>query len=175
MSAELEFESGLEADFLRRLDVCPEVAGIREQPLWIDFDDHGTFSRYCPDFLVSMSNGEQFLVEVKPVWLMALHRNWSKWGAMRAFAAHHGCGMLITDGRTTFTEVRKHVPPAAFVEAVLNSLSGGPIDWSRYHRIKQEHSPTAFDFTAMVIRHRLAWQLSPFHLRSDSTLARNEA
>lgn len=60
------FESGLERDFILLTLARGDVASITEQPCavsWTDAD--GQVARYTPDFLLTLTDGRRFAVEVK--------------------------------------------------------------------------------------------------------------
>lgn len=60
------FESGLERDFVLLTLARGDVASITEQPCavsWTDAD--GQVARYTPDFLLTLTDGRRFAVEVK--------------------------------------------------------------------------------------------------------------
>ena len=158
----VEYESELERAFFARVERWPAVVRFTEQPVWIPLGSPDSI--YCPDCLLTLEDGAQVIVEVKPMWLIPLHANWERWRALRRFAAERGVGVLITDGRRTAQAIRNHQPMEGFEREVLGVLRQRDIHWREYFDIKRRWSPSGLDFASLVLRNRLEWHLSPFRL-----------
>ncbi|GGC83595.1 TnsA endonuclease N-terminal domain-containing protein [Undibacterium terreum] len=61
----VEYESQLERRFVQRMLLTPGVSRIVDQPFKIAYGDNCEKS-YTPDFLITLSSGQKFVVEVKP-------------------------------------------------------------------------------------------------------------
>lgn len=164
LKRDVQYESLLEQDFLLCLEHAKEVVFYQEQPLVISYTVDDQRHTYYPDVLIILSDGRGLVVEIKPVFQMALEQNLAKWGALRKFCAKAGLGLLVTDGRRSIQQAKRHRVKPDFEEAVLSSLQHGPLSWVGYRQIKDQFEPGRDDFVALILRHRLAWQLSPFRL-----------
>jgi hypothetical protein len=165
LKRDVQYESVLEHDFLRCVEQVEDVLFYQEQPLAISYSVGDLEHAYYPDLLLILSDGRAVVVEIKPVFHMALERNLIKWGALRKFCAEAGLGLLVTDGRRSIQQVQRHKVKPEFESTVLSALQGGPLFWTEYRAIKNRFEPGRDDSVALILRHRLKWQLSPFALR----------
>lgn len=164
LERDVQYESLLEQDFLLCLEHAKEVVFYQEQPLVISYTVGNQERTYYPDVLIILSDGRGLVVEIKPVFQMALEQNLTKWGALRKFCAKAGLGLLVTDGRRSIKQVQRHKVKPEFEKAVISALQGGPLCWAEYRAIKDQFEPGRDDFAALILRHRLRWHLSPFAL-----------
>ncbi len=121
----VEYESALELDFLLRLEQIKEVTFYQEQPFKVLYELDGRNSVYYPDILFVLGDGRGVVVEIKPVFKMALQANLIKWAALKKFCIEKGLGMLITDGRYTIQQIQDHEVDPKFANAVLSSICKG--------------------------------------------------
>lgn len=163
-SREVLFESRMEEYFLKQLDSSAQVMAYQEQPLVIHTPGPKGGLTYHPDVLVVLSDRRGFLVEIKPQFVMPLAANIVKYRILWGFCRENGLGMLVTDGRVDISQLKRHNPPAEFVQSILDDLNKANIDWPRYRRIAAQHEVGIDDFLAMVLRHNLNWSLGPFRL-----------
>lgn len=172
------YDSKTEGRVLQHLEAHPAVRAYQEQPLAIPYEHEGRSRRYFPDILMHLYDGRVVLIEVKPPLYMAASVNLSKWGAMKALCTERGYGLLITDGRTTLLDVvrRAHRAPelAGRLQALLDEHR--TLSFPTYLAQMGQPLPLALDFAAVVIRHRLPFQVYPFRLGAppDESLERQE-
>lgn len=84
------FESSLERDFAELMHFDPDVTGIEEQPVRIDYvDDEGRKRHYTPDYLVQRQNAPTLLIEIKPRQFLKPELE-AKFDAARSYAASRG-------------------------------------------------------------------------------------
>lgn len=62
----IHWESLLERDYIKVLEFDSMVEKYESQPIEIEYTYEGKNRRYYPDFLVTMTTGDEFIVEVKP-------------------------------------------------------------------------------------------------------------
>jgi hypothetical protein len=160
----VEYESELEYDFLQRLERFEQVIFYQEQPFKIPYEFENEQHLYYPDILFVLQDGQGIVVEIKPVFKMALQINLKKWTALKNFCAENGLGLLITDGRLAIQQVQRFEINPDFAKDVLSALDRGALSWGEYKRFRDKYGVTRSDFLALVLRHRLVWQLSPFRL-----------
>jgi len=164
MSRLVEYESELEKNFFQWLEQLDEVDFYQEQPFVIPYNYEGRQYLYYPDALVVLRNGKALVVEIKPIFGMALSINLVKWSALKKFCIDKGFGLLITDGKHAIQEIQKYEVNPHYSKVVLESLKTGALSWSQYKKIKDEYTPSRKDFVALVLKYKLFWRLSPFML-----------
>lgn len=97
------FESGLERDFLSRMEFRTDVLSVVAQPVQLDFvARNGRSYTYTPDFLVrfhSYTRQTPMLVEVKPEenWRKSWRDSLPKWKTALRHAKQQGWGFHIYD------------------------------------------------------------------------------
>jgi hypothetical protein len=168
LNRSVHYESQLEHDFLICLEQSEEVPFYQEQPLAVKYKVRRRERPYYPDVLFVLASGQGVLVEIKPIFQMALKENALKWEALQEFCLQTGLGLLITDGRRSIQSVRRHQIKPQFEEAVLSALQSGPLSWTKYRQLKDQFQPGRDDFVALVLNNGLVWQLRPFSLSSAS-------
>ncbi len=164
MNRAIEYESELEFDFFQWLEQLDEVVFYQEQPFKIPYEYEGKRHVYYPDVLLVFKNSKGVVVEIKPIFKMALHINLNKWTSLKKFCADKGLGLLVTDGRYTIQQVQRHDINPGFANDVLASLKKGPLSWAQYKQIRDKHDVTRNDFVALVLKKKLVWKLNPFML-----------
>lgn len=81
------FESTLERDFVCLMAFDPDVIGIEEQPVRIEYEGaNGRKCHYTPDYLVQRRNAPMLLVEIKPRKFLTPDLE-PKFAAARTYAA----------------------------------------------------------------------------------------
>jgi hypothetical protein len=104
------------------------------------------------------------VVEIKPVFQMALKNNLAKWTALRQYCAEKGFGLVITTGTTTIQQVQQSPIRPEVEVAILEELAKSSLSWSQYDELRQKFEIKRNEFLALVLRHRLDWRLKPFTL-----------
>lgn len=70
----VEHESDLERRFILVALACPELVDITHQPFTLELNlGDGVISKYTPDFLIELADGDQVVVEVKPEVFVKKH------------------------------------------------------------------------------------------------------
>lgn len=84
------YESTLERDFVSLMTFDPDVTGIEEQPVRIEYQDNeGRKRHYTPDFLIERWAGRTLLAEIKPSKFVTQELE-PKFNAARAYASARG-------------------------------------------------------------------------------------
>ena len=164
MNRLVQYESELEQDFFQWVEQLDEIVFYQEQPFEISYIYDGKKCVYYPDILLLLKDGKGIVVEIKPIFGMALHINLVKWAALKKFCADKGFGYLITDGRYAIQQIQHLEVNPTYSKAVLESLQAGALSWLQYKKIRDEYSPSQNDFVALVLKNKLIWRLSPFKL-----------
>jgi hypothetical protein len=168
------YDSELEMSFYKTLEHSSLIKRYVEQPFEIEYNLDGQTRNYYPDVLVYLNDGRCVVIEIKPVFYMALWKNVVKYESLRGFCNKHGLGCLMTDGRVAYGELYNTDIPTGYVTDVMSIIDDTKEKWMAYHEykpIKDKHNPTRDDFISMVLQHELVWHSEPFRLskkRHDS-------
>lgn len=166
LSRTVHFESLLEEAALMTAERSALVRSYEEQPCAIPYpsidSDPGI---YIPDLLITLVDGRNLPIEVKPLWQMAVTDNRIKTEAGQRFAHNHGWGWVtIADaGRTYHDLLHRHINPAAH-QALAKALTAGPIDWPRMQQLRQHAPIAALDVAAYAAQNNVALSLNPYRL-----------
>lgn len=72
----VEHESDLERRFIVVALACPDLSDITHQPFTLELDmGAGVISKYTPDFLIKLADGDEIVVEVKPEVFVKKHES----------------------------------------------------------------------------------------------------
>ena len=164
LNRQVQYESGLEQKFLLFLENSKNVAFYQEQPCKIFYEINGNSAYYYPDILFVLEDGRAIVVEIKPIFKMALQSNLTKWSALKAYCQKQGWGLLVTDGQYSIQQIQRHQIKPDFANCVLSRLRRKSLNWTEYKKIKEQFNPNRNDFVALVLNNRLVWRLSPFYL-----------
>jgi len=159
------YDSKAELAFIEMLEASNLVQGYCEQPVEIEYALNGDIHRYFPDFLVDLSDGRRFLVEVKgSLDEFAKRTNMAKMAAAREYCDTRGWGLLSTaNGRTLQDLVDRQVEQ--FVEDLLrHRLARGVVGWPSFREFLQEHKLQWLDVAAIIYRKGWCWQTEPFRV-----------
>jgi DNA-binding CsgD family transcriptional regulator len=168
MSREVQYESHMELQFLLKLEQTKDIMLYQEQPVVIPYQIEGQTRKYYPDVFFVFEDGRGVVVEIKHRYQMALHENLAKWSALYKSCLQSGCGLLVTDGKRPFQKLQHHEYPVEFQTALLAALANaedGTLSWKEYRNIRDQYNATWDDFIAIILKHRLVWNLQPFVLK----------
>jgi hypothetical protein len=173
MKRDVLYRSVIEMQMLLRLEAAAEIVSYQEQPFLITEEAYGKVRTYCPDIFFVLKDGRGVIADITQWTHMALYRNRIRYEAIRLFCVKHGLGLLITDGKKTFKQLRQHTIPPAFQQALLAAIMQSPtqsLSWNQYQAIRDQHSASWMDFLAVVLNNRLIWSLKPFTLKNSTPL-----
>ncbi len=100
----VQYESMLEREILRALDLDARVTAFQEQPVTIEYTLEDGVHTYTPDIAFRLSDGRVILVEVKPPYELGKLVNWRRWQALHDHCQQHGYGMFIGNARTSIVD-----------------------------------------------------------------------
>lgn len=168
----VHFESLLEEAALVTAEKSSRVRSYQEQPCAIPYSSTdpypGTDSDpaiYVPDLLITLDDGRNLLIEIKPLWQMAVTDNRIKTQAGQSFAHNQGWGWVTVAhaGHTYHDLLHRPINPAAH-QALANALTAGPIDWPRMQQLRQRTPIAALDVAAYAAQNNIALSLTPYRL-----------
>ena len=159
----IKYESHLEYDFLIKLEVSSNVIDFGSQPLKISYRGHTR--NYYPDFYYMLNNKAIVLGEIKPVGEMGYFYNWMKWKAMKKYCYRNGMGLLITNGKTTITDLNRPIANIDFKSDLMQLFDcKKELEWVEVYDLKVKHNATMRDLTCIVIQEKLHWYRGPSKL-----------
>lgn len=166
MNSTVRFESLLEEAAFTVAERSNRVHSYQEQPCKVHYSRiDGERSIYIPDLLICLTDGRMLLIEVKPLWQMAVSDNLLKSQAGQRFAAERGWGWVTVAhaGRTYTDLLERDIDPAAH-RALTHALAAGPITWPTMLELRQRIRLTALDVAAYAAQGGVALSLTPYRL-----------
>jgi DNA-binding CsgD family transcriptional regulator len=170
MNREIVYRSQPEMQMLQRLEAAEMVEWYQEQPCLVTEEAYGEERTCRPDILFALKDGRGAIAEINLWTHMALQKNLVKYETLRIFCVKNGLGLLITDGRKTFRQIRQHLIPPAFQQALLQAIAQSQtksLTWEAYQIIRDQYAASWMDFLATVLANRLIWNLQPFTLKQS--------
>ncbi|MBV9229231.1 MAG: hypothetical protein JOZ18_07950 [Chloroflexi bacterium] len=170
MNREIAYRSQLEMQMLQRLEAAEEVEWYQEQPFLVTEEAYGAKRTCRPDILFVLKDGRGAIAEVNLWTHMALQKNLIKYETLRIFCVKNGLGLLITDGRKTFQQIKQHPIPLTFQRALLDAITQSQtksLTWKEYQAIRDQYAASWMDFLAIIRANKLIWSLQPFTLKKS--------
>lgn len=89
------YEHLLEADACVLFEMSPQIAAYHEQPIRISFPDGDRTRLYTPDYQLELTDGRQFLVEIKPARRLAVPEIRDKFDRIEEHMHRLGLSFLV--------------------------------------------------------------------------------
>jgi len=162
----IQYESGLELDFIMQLESFPAVKFYVEQPTRIEYERSGKKHIYTPDFAVFLENNEAFLVEIKDFTGMVdarVHRNIE---ALIDYCELHGFGLLFTDGKNSINKlltINYNIEFEKELKLKLEENGGRTIFFEEFKSLQSKFNVKQMEFLSIVLKNN--WSLYPFHFK----------
>ncbi|RDU38670.1 hypothetical protein DRW41_03675 [Neobacillus piezotolerans] len=163
LSKEIQYESELERKVLMLIENCTRVVFYEVQPFEITYY-HKRKRVYIPDIFIVLDDGSGIIIEIKPKIHMAININIIKYQALESFCNEMGYGFLVTDGFTSFEEIKMHTYNKSFEDELLSELKKGPLRWSEFIKFKSKYS-IGLDLSSIIINNDLIYEKSPFLIK----------
>lgn len=165
---EIQYESGMELNFIRQLEQLENVRFYFEQPVQIRYRRGGRKRTYTPDFGVYLTTKEFVLVEIKDLPSMLEDKVQMKAEVLLDFCAEKGFGLLFFDGRYTFDKLLKAKNNRTLEKAVLNAVKDGILRKKEYDRLAEKCRFTQSELGKVIIKHNLRFRAFPFKLQTGN-------
>ena len=162
---EIQYESGLELDFIRFLEESRDVLFYWEQPIGIPYWRGKVKAKTYPDFGIYLRSQHFVIAEVKPLADMLDSRVQLKTEALMAFCSERGFGLLLTDGRHTPKDLMKGKVNRKLERELLAALNNSPIYQSQCQEIMEQCNATKNELYKAVIRLGLRFRPFPIKLQ----------
>lgn len=163
----IQYESGLELNFVLMLEQFPLVKYFLEQPVTIPYQRNNKDSNYTPDFVFFLENNEAVIVEIKDLNGMADIRVHRKIKALIEYCKTHGFGLLLTDGYNTINYLLTKTCNTKFKNEIIGKLNengGRTIFYNEFKEIQNKYNVPWVDFLSMVVENNLGLYPFPFKL-----------
>jgi hypothetical protein len=167
LGRDVAYESETELRVVQLLSFTPQIAYYQEQPLAIRYEFAGRQRTYYPDLLVATADGRCILIEVKPVYEMAMAVNVAKYRALEAFCRSRGWGLVATDSKRTRRLLEnRSVDP--HVEATLTAAldEHGKLTWPQVRTAVGSSPLDSLSLAALILKRGWAWSIRPYQLWS---------
>lgn len=164
----IQYESGLELEFIMQLEQMKSVRFYYEQPVKIPYWRGRRKQMYTPDFGIYLDTQEFVLVEIKDLPSMLEDRVQMKAEALLKFCAQKGFGLLFFDGRYTLDKLRKVKNNRKLEKAVLKAIEKGVLRKEHWNELMRECNATQNELYKIVIKHNLRFRPFPFKLQAGN-------
>lgn len=161
----IQYESGLELNFIRQLEQMKNVLFYFEQPVQISYWRGKRKQTYTPDFGIYLSTKEFVLVEIKDLASMLEDRVQLKVEALLDFCCKKGFGLLFFDGKYTFDKLLKTKNNSQLEKAILDAIDGNILRKKQYSEIAKKCKSTHNELLKVIIKHSLKFKAFPFKLQ----------
>ncbi|MGP3948563.1 TnsA endonuclease N-terminal domain-containing protein [Streptomyces sp. 7N604] len=169
LGRDVAYESDTELRVIQLLSFAEQIAYYQEQPFAVSYQFAGQQRTYYPDLLVATTDGRCILIEVKPVYEMAIAINVAKYCAMEKFCRDRGWGLVATDGnRTRSLLENQSVDPR--LDAALSAAldEHGELTWPQVGAAAGSMPLDSMDLAALILRRGWVWHTRPYRLRAGT-------
>ncbi|MFI6148479.1 TnsA endonuclease N-terminal domain-containing protein [Streptomyces sp. NPDC051109] len=166
LGREVAYESDTELRVIQLLSFAPQVAYYQEQPLAISYRFAGRQRTYYPDLLMTTVDGQCILIEVKPVYEMAMAVNVAKYRAVEAFCRDRGWGLIATDGNRTLSLLEnRSVDPRVDTALTAALETHGELTWPQARAALGDLEVDSLTMAALILKRSWSWSIRPYRLR----------
>lgn len=162
---EIQYESGLELNFIKQLEQLSNVLFYYEQPVQINYWRGRKKQTYTPDFGLYLNTKEFVLVEIKDLPSMLDDRVQMKAEGLMGFCAKRGFGLLLYDGRYSFDKLLKLKNNRRLEKEILSALANNVLRGKQYKEIVRKCNSTQNELLKVIIKHNLKFKPFPFKLQ----------
>ncbi|AWG64777.1 RNA polymerase subunit sigma [Mycobacteroides abscessus] len=164
--AEIYFESLLEESVFTAAESSSRIQSYQEQPCEISYIGEDRLEHiYYPDLILTLDDGRVLLVEVKPLWQMALTSNRIKCGAGQRYAAQHGWGWVtVGSSGQSYRDLEQREISDLTRRCLAAALNEGPVSWIQLQELRTRTPITAMDVAAFAVQENAGLELFPYRL-----------
>ncbi|OEJ21553.1 hypothetical protein AS594_39135 [Streptomyces agglomeratus] len=151
---------------IQLLSFAPQIAYYQEQPLAISYQFAGQQRTYYPDILAATEDGRCILIEVKPVYEMAMAVNVAKYQAVEEFCRSRGWGLVATDGNRTRRLLEHRTVDPQLENALTAALDAqGELTWPQVRAAASSLPMDTLGLGSLILKHGWVWHCRPYRLR----------
>ncbi|GGV12507.1 hypothetical protein GCM10010260_59040 [Streptomyces filipinensis] len=166
LGRDVSYESETELRVIQLLSFAPQIAYYQEQPLAISYEFAGQQRTYYPDLLAATVDGRCVLIEVKPVYEMAMAINVAKYRAAEEFCRARGWGLVATDGYRTRRLLEHRTVDPRLETALAAALDAqGELTWPQVITAADSLPLDTLGLGSLILKRGWAWHSRPYRLR----------
>ncbi|SID10614.1 RNA polymerase sigma factor RpoS [Mycobacteroides abscessus subsp. abscessus] len=164
--AVVHFESLLEESVFITAEGSDKIRTYQEQPCQIAYiGEDGQPHMYYPDLLLTLNDGRMLLVEVKPLWQMALTTNRIKCEAAQRYAAQIGWGWVsVGSSGQAYRDLEQRDISDLTRASLTAALNEGPVSWAHLQELRTQAPIAAMDVAAFAVQENIGLELFPYRL-----------
>lgn len=162
---EIQYESGMELNFIKQLEQMKNVLFYYEQPVQIPYRRGGRKRTYTPDFGLYLDTKEFVLVEIKDLPSMLEDKVQMKAEVLMDFCSKKGFGLLLFDGKHTFDKLLKIKNNRKLEKAVLSAVDETILRKRQYDELMKKCNSKQQELWKVIIKHNLQFKSYPFKLQ----------
>lgn len=162
---EIQYESGLELNFIKQLEQMEFVRFYFEQPVQIQYWRGRKKQHYTPDFGIYLQSGEFVLAEIKDLPGMLEDRVQMKTEALLDFCSKKGFGLLLTDGKNSFNKLLKLKTNRKLEKAILKAIDDNVLRKRECAEIMKVCNATQNELLKIILKHNLKFKSYPLKLQ----------
>lgn len=162
---DIQYESGLELEFIKDLESSDQVLFYWEQPIDIPYWRGKVKAKTYPDFGIYLKSRHFVIAEIKPLADMLDARVQAKAEGIMDFCSSHGFGFLLTDGKHTPEHLVKGKVNRRLEKELAAALDLNPIRKEQYQTIKRSTDATPSQLYRAIIRLDLKYSSQRFKLQ----------
>ncbi|MFD0427608.1 Tn7 transposase TnsA N-terminal domain-containing protein [Streptomyces zhihengii] len=148
----MSYESETELRVIQLLSFASQITYYQEQPLAISYEYDGRQRTYYPDLLAATADGSCILIEVKPVYEMAMAINIAKYRATADFCRLRGWGLVATDGSRTRRLLEQQAVDPRLENALSLALAAGhELSWPQIRAAAGVLPMGSLDLAALIL------------------------
>lgn len=165
---EIQYESGIELEFIKLLEQSDKVSFYWEQPVQIKYRRGRRNAIYTPDFGIYLKSKEFVLVEIKGLANMCEHKVQMRIEALIKFCACKGFGLLLTDGKYTFDKLLKTKINRKLERRILANVENDILRKTACNEILKGCDATQNELLKVILKHNLKYRSYPFKLQKGN-------
>jgi len=165
---EIQYESGIELEFIKLLEQSKNVVFYWEQPVQIKYRRGRRNAIYTPDFGIYFKSKEFVLVEIKGLANMCEHKVQMRIEALIKFCASKGFGLLLTDGRHTFDKLLKTKTNRKLDREILTVVENNILRKTACNEIIKRCDATQNELLKVILKRNLKFRSYPFKLQQGN-------
>ncbi len=166
---EIQYESGIELEFIRKMEESPLVHFYYEQPVQIAYRRGRRKATYTPDFAVFLRTREIVLIEIKDLSCMLEYRVQMRMEALVEYCHKKGFGVLMTDGKHTLDHLRKRATHRELEKEMLLRIREDRIlRKSACMELLNKHQATQADLLKIILKNHWKYKAFPLKLEEDN-------
>lgn len=161
----IQYESGIELNFIKLLESSKKVKFYYEQPVRIKYRRGRKNETYTPDFGIYLKTNEFVLVEIKDLHSILESRIQTKTEALLDFCSKKGFGLLLTDGKNTIDKLLRIKNNRKLEIHVLKAIENNVLRKKECSEIMERCNATQNELYKVIIRNHLKYRIYPFKLQ----------